>query len=157
MAWYCFGLIVQKCNLTNHAKGVYIINSARNCISSKRNALYIIIAKAKYSLQLMICTFGDEIHAKAWWYTIAFAMDKKRPSLSTWSFLAPPVGLEPTTLRLTAACSTDWAKEECRHRPIFPDRRQSSIVGTCELNYRVRDGNGWTLTVINTYYYVLWN
>ena len=27
-------------------------------------------------------------------------------------FLAPPVGLEPTTLRLTAACSTDWAKEE---------------------------------------------
>ena len=23
------------------------------------------------------------------------------------SFLAPPVGLEPTTLRLTAACSTD--------------------------------------------------
>ena len=45
--------------------GVDIINSARNCISSKRNALYIIIAKAKYSLQLMICTFGDEIHAKA--------------------------------------------------------------------------------------------
>ena len=27
-------------------------------------------------------------------------------------FLAPPVGLEPTTTRLTAACSTDWAKEE---------------------------------------------
>ena len=25
---------------------------------------------------------------------------------------APPAGLEPTTLRLTAACSTDWAKEE---------------------------------------------
>jgi len=24
----------------------------------------------------------------------------------TLSFLAPPVGLEPTTLRLTAACST---------------------------------------------------
>ena len=31
-----------------------------------------------------------------------------------YSFLAPPVGLEPTTLRLTAACSTDWAKEEYR-------------------------------------------
>ena len=24
----------------------------------------------------------------------------------------PPVGLEPTTLRLTAACSTDWAMED---------------------------------------------
>ena len=42
----------QKCNLTNHAKGVYIINSARNCISSKRNALYIIIAKATAQLLL---------------------------------------------------------------------------------------------------------
>ena len=27
-------------------------------------------------------------------------------------FLAPQVGLEPTTLRLTAACSTSWAIEE---------------------------------------------
>ena len=26
--------------------------------------------------------------------------------------VAPLVGLEPTTLRLTAACSTDWAKED---------------------------------------------
>ena len=33
----------------------------------------------------------------------------------------------------------------CYHRPIFPDRRQSSIVGTVQLNYRVRNGNGWTL------------
>ena len=38
----------------------------------------------------------------------------------------------------------------CWHRPIFPGRRQPSIVGTGELNYRVRDGNGWTLTAINT-------
>ena len=26
--------------------------------------------------------------------------------------MAPQVGLEPTTLRLTAECSTDWAIEE---------------------------------------------
>ena len=26
--------------------------------------------------------------------------------------MAPPVGLEPTTTRLTAECSTDWAMEE---------------------------------------------
>ena len=38
----------------------------------------------------------------------------------------------------------------CRHRPIFPGRFQPSIFGTVELNYRVRDGNGWTLNVINT-------
>ena len=34
--------------------------------------------------------------------------------------------------------------------PIFPGRFQPSIFGTNELNYRVRDGNGWTLIVIDT-------
>ena len=43
---------------------------------------------------------------------------------------------------------------KCRHRPIFPGRFQPSIFGTNELNYRVRNGNGWTLTVINTDYVI---
>ena len=34
--------------------------------------------------------------------------------------------------------------------PIFPGRLQPSIFGAGELNCRVRDGNGWTLTAINT-------
>ena len=38
----------------------------------------------------------------------------------------------------------------CWRRPIFPGRRRPSIVGTGELNFRVRNGNGWDLTVINT-------
>ena len=38
----------------------------------------------------------------------------------------------------------------CQHRPIFPGRRQPSIVGTDELNCRVRNGNGWTLIVRDT-------
>ena len=42
----------------------------------------------------------------------------------------------------------------CRHRPIFPGRHQPSIVGVNELNYRVRNGNGCTLTTNNTYYSV---
>ena len=36
--------------------------------------------------------------------------------------------------------------------PIFPGRRQPSIVGANELNFRVRDGNGWTLVAISTNY-----
>ena len=36
--------------------------------------------------------------------------------------------------------------------PIFPGRRQPSIVGRDELNYRVRNGNGWTLILISTNY-----
>ena len=34
--------------------------------------------------------------------------------------------------------------------PILPVRHQTSIVGRNELNFRVRDGNGWTLALINT-------
>ena len=34
--------------------------------------------------------------------------------------------------------------------PIFPVRLQTSIVGRSELNFRVRDGNGWTLALIST-------
>ena len=34
--------------------------------------------------------------------------------------------------------------------PIFPVRLQTSIFGASELNFRVRDGNGWTLTAIST-------
>ena len=37
---------------------------------------------------------------------------QKSPRFCVGFFLAPQVGLEPTTLRLTAACSTDWAIEE---------------------------------------------
>lgn len=38
----------------------------------------------------------------------------------------------------------------CQRRPIFPGGCPPSIFGTEELNYRVRNGNGWTLFVINT-------
>ena len=40
----------------------------------------------------------------------------------------------------------------CWHLPIVPGRCQPSIVGTSELNFCVRNGNRWTLTVINTNY-----
>ena len=72
-----------------------------------------------------------------------------------WSIImAPQVGLEPTTLRLTAECSTGWAIEEYlwRHCLIFPGRFQPSIVSTAELNYCVRDGNRWNLCAKNTAY-----
>ena len=36
--------------------------------------------------------------------------------------------------------------------PIFPVRLQTSIFGRSELNFRVRNGNGWTLALISTDY-----
>ena len=38
----------------------------------------------------------------------------------------------------------------CRLWPIFPGRFHPSIFGTAQLNYRVRNGNGWTLCVKRT-------
>ena len=35
----------------------------------------------------------------------------------------------------------------CQQRAIFPVRLQTSIFATAELNFRVRNGNGWTLCV----------
>ena len=40
----------------------------------------------------------------------------------------------------------------CRRLLIFPGRFQPSIVSASELNCRVRDGNGCTLTAIGTDY-----
>ena len=47
---------------------------------------------------------------------------KKALALCKCFFLAPPVGLEPTTLRLTAACSTNRAIEEYESGPAWPTR-----------------------------------
>ena len=78
--------------------------------------------------------------------------------------------------QLTAACSANWAIEaysdnkyyqvvrwimsfvlfswtinkKCRRRLIFPGGCPPSIFSAEELNYRVRDGNGWTLFAIDT-------
>ena len=75
----------------------------------------------------------------------------KISKMSTFT-MAPPVWLEQTTLRLTAACSTDWAKEEykSRHRSIFPGSHPPSIFDTDELNFCVRNGNRWILIASNT-------
>ena len=48
----------------------------------------------------MIYTFGDEMHANARRYAIAFAMDKKFDKLKLVEFLACPIGFEPTTFRV---------------------------------------------------------
>ena len=38
--------------------------------------------------------------------------------------------------------------------PIFPVRLQTSIFGRSELNFRVRNGNGWTLALISTNFFI---
>ena len=56
--------------------------------------------------------------------------------------------LSYTPVRYVRRESVD--SRRCRHRPIFPSRFQLSIFGTAQLNFRVRNGNGWTLCVSGT-------
>ena len=58
---------------------------------------------------------------------------------------------DPRTKRKTlrTSCRRSF---RCWHLSIVPGRFQPSIVDTSELNCRVRDGNGCTLTVIDTNY-----
>jgi hypothetical protein len=37
-----------------------------------------------------------------------------------------------------------------RQRPTLPHSRPCSTIGARELNFRVRDGNGWNLSAIAT-------
>ncbi len=77
--------------------------------------------------------------------------------------LAPPVGLEPTTYRLTAGRSAIelWrnrlekmqnASFPCgfRRRPTLPGRVQPSTIGAEGLNFCVRNGNRWNPFAIAT-------
>ena len=65
----------------------------------------------------------------------------------------PLYGLGWLRLKKTAAAFLQLLSL-CWRRAIFPGRRQPSIVATDELNFRVRNGNGWTLIVIGTNFVV---
>ena len=93
---------------------MYIINSARNCISSKRSFVYHHCESLWYTLKRddIQSWRTDEIqqwqNCHCWWYTIAFAMDKKIDLLSQVDFLVGVTGLEPTT-----SSSQNWRATNC--------------------------------------------
>ena len=79
--------------------------------------------------------------------------------------MAPQVGLEPTTTRLTAECSaiellrnmegtetekTLFLRKGIRRRPTLPGRLQPSTIGAERLNFCVRDGYRWNPLAIAT-------
>ena len=89
-------------------------------------------------LQTSAGIFSDQI------YKLLSPFDNGNPRRTDWLLSLEPYIQEKRTDELSSVLYICW------HLPIFPGRRQPSIVGTSELNFRVRNGNGWTLTVINT-------
>ena len=49
-----------------------------------------------------------------------------------------------------ALLKSEQGLKRSRHLPIFTGRFQPTIFGTSELNFCVRNGNRWFLTVIDT-------
>ena len=67
----------------------------------------------------------------------------------------PPSKQPPNRIRRDRKKEKHRSDERCFFvlaLPIFPGRLQPSIVSRSELNFRVRDGNGWTLALISTNY-----
>ena len=64
--------------------------------------------------------------------------------------MAPRVGLEPTTDRLTADCSTDWAIEECMERETRFELATPALARRCstaELFPHINGASGQNRTV----------
>ena len=80
------------------------------------------------------------------------AMKHKRLAPCGASRLAPQVGLEPTTLRLTAECSAIELLRiiGMRRRSTLPGRYQPSTIDVLRLNFCVRNGNRWNPQAIAT-------
>ena len=71
------------------------------------------------------------------------------PITSPWLFdLARKIPTHQRPKKNTMRCMVFFFG--IRRLPIFPGRHQPSIFGTTELNFCVRYGNRWTLSVINT-------
>src|SRR6478752_3263908 len=72
--------------------------------------------------------------------------------LGQLSNMAPQVGLEPTTVRLTAECSTtELLRNNTSLATSYSHRgRPPTTIGAEELNFRVRNGNGCDLFAIIT-------
>ena len=135
----CNPQLVAECN---HFEEMYVIRKLfRNVINPKEDSPAVM----PYTLRVITCAYRRLHTNPSDWI-------KNKTVRRLSCFLAPRVGLEPTTDRLTADCSTDCANEEylCWRLPIFPGSCPPSIFGASELNFRVRDGNGWTLTAIST-------
>ncbi len=80
---------------------------------------------------------------------------QKEPERQSSGSFCPLFSLSRRKKRIPRITARDSARAPvgtrgCRRRPIFPEAHASSIVGAHKLNYRVRNGNGWTLVAINT-------
>ena len=125
----------------NHGESRVYHQFRRNCISSKRSFVYHHCEK-KCSLRLMIYTFGDEMHAYAWWYTIAFAMDKKSTGRNLSIFGGGEGNWTPVR-KIFRECFS-----ECSLSLIFPQSRPTNrpVFSVSFNSYNAQRSRRYTFT-----------
>ena len=102
----------------NHGEAVYEIRSL-SAVWNQHEVLNVINPKEDTRWRVMPYAFGDYILTCGEITCQSFGLDRKKQVSRLAFFLAPPVGLEPTTPWLTVMCSTDWAKEEYKRSEYF--------------------------------------
>ena len=75
---------------------------------------------------------------------------ENRPAHKSWPVLSSTFHNEKQTMCAANKKARVFRLSPVLALPIFPGRRQPSIVSRNELNCRVRNGNGWTLALIST-------
>ena len=107
--YHLFEYIIPYSNKKINGLPLYIIKT-EFCISSTRRVVYHQVAENTPSV--MIYAYGDDIHAKAWWYTksATWIKNKCRMYPILHLFLERITGLEPATSTLARWRSTKWAK-----------------------------------------------
>ena len=66
-------------------------------------------------------------------------------NIETGKIKTPRVGLEPTTARLTAACSTDWAIEDYNKNTVLSlDYVSGTFFSTFKTAYSIFHPQSWT-------------
>ena len=106
----------------------------------------ILLALAKWLLRESNPCYRRE-RAMSW------PLDQGALYVNTFSgVLTPPVGLEPTTTRLTAECSTDWAKEEYKGM-FLQNYTQSFMISSFHL-FLFLSPIGYALDLLVTVSYV---
>ena len=101
-----FMVIVQSGCISNHCREINLHYSSPK---NKKDRLGAIPNRSYHHFQRVYCDFSPRIVAFTRCFHLFLSISKKRITQTLYQYLrdwmAPQVGLEPTTLRLTAECS----------------------------------------------------
>ena len=99
-----------SCDMRTRSKNVWKTELRKKILSSVINH-NIGIRSTKIETVILV--------TKMWWWTgdVAITLHSLSPGMTKRVCKEPPVGIEPTTVRLRSACSANWAIEA--NAPIF--------------------------------------